>query len=257
MTPRLTTAGERAVRLVASLALTTSLALCPFTAGPAAAESDRAGNAIIVDPRDWSHGITRGDSNTVWTLRLPQGASCPGDTFNDDWRIQTFIVPATDDPGTMKYRAIGPAGTTTDDKWALYGADTVPFVQQATAKNDTPGHPGLIIMPLPDFSFGVFRPGYLPPGHYRMGVACALAWVTGRYWDTEIDLTQAPDVQPGQFRWTVVGSSASARSSNGGFLGGAPRWVLFTAFAAGLVMLVVLLTRRTDGRTPRLPKERS
>ena len=55
------------------------------------ATAERAGTAQIVTADDQSVGGSR----TAFALRLPNGASCPGDSADDGYRVNSFVVPAT------------------------------------------------------------------------------------------------------------------------------------------------------------------
>ena len=78
----------------------------------------KAGSAtatIVVGGSD-DETVARGGSATEFSLALPDGAACPGDSATGNWRVQSFLVPAADDPGTFTYestearrrRALGP-----------------------------------------------------------------------------------------------------------------------------------------------------
>jgi hypothetical protein len=189
------------------------LGVLGVASGPAARASVDApvdaGAVEMIDP-DTRQPLTSGDSNTVFTLGLPVGASCPGDSANDDWRVQSFLIPATDDPGALRYGIIRADG---EGRFAIYTVQTQPFVHALTGQNVAPGLPGQIAT-IPPLSFGVFPAGTLEMGNYRLGIACTLYRETARYWDTEIVLAAAPEVQPGEFTWEVVGASPATPGSD-------------------------------------------
>ena len=178
--------------------------------------------------------LTGGSGSTVFGLLLPAGASCPGDSKNDQWRVQTFIVPANVDPGTLRYNSIGPDG---EGMYALYGLDTNPITAVLTGPNGAPGLPGLIIG-LRAASFEIFPPGTWPDGPYRVGAACTYFGETASFWDTEFQISRNPEDKPGEMRWEVTTTAGGAsseieadRGSNSG---------LFTAsFAAVLAIVAV------------------
>lgn len=190
----------RAAAATAGIAIAAGWAWLPQ---PAAGEGVDSGDAVIVDGRDSSKRIYEGNSAAVFTLRLPRDASCPGDSANDDYRIQSFIIPAEDDPGTLRYELVKPEG---DSRWALYHVDTSPFLHQLTQMNEGAGEEGRI-GGIPALSFAVFPPGEIPPGRYRIGIACTYYRETERYWDTEIVMASAPDDEPGQMTWKVAGEA--------------------------------------------------
>src|SRR5262245_29250980 len=47
-----------------------------------------AGAVSVVAADDPSRVLTEGGSADAFTLRLPEDAVCPGDSANDDWRVQ-------------------------------------------------------------------------------------------------------------------------------------------------------------------------
>lgn len=200
-------------RLAATLVSTAAL-LCIAAASPASA-ADRpqlgsvespidAGSVVVVDER--GSALSAGGSADLFTLRLPRGAACPGDSAFDQWRVQTFLVPVVDDPATLRYAVIGPDGA---NRYSLRNPNTSPYIHQLTRSNSAPGAPGAID-PLPYFSLDVFEPGALPAGRYRMGVACTYFRETASYWDVEIAISADATDSAAGFRWTVVDAPAGA-----------------------------------------------
>jgi hypothetical protein len=191
----------------------------------------RAGDAVIVDGDDGSAELTHGQSATQFSLQLPQGAACPGDSANDQWRFQSFMVPASDTPDTLHYNVAGPDGP---GQFALFQVSTTPLVDVLTNQNAGPGEPG-VIPALPPLSFAAFPPGVLPAGTYRIGIACTLSRQTADYWDTEIVLTSSPADKPSQFVWRLATAPASVKDSPPGSSG----WILPVGIA---VLAVVAVT---------------
>ncbi|MGZ4764695.1 MAG: hypothetical protein ACXV5U_02870 [Ilumatobacteraceae bacterium] len=205
----------------------------------------RSGDVVVVSSSDGSHELTHGGSATKFSLRLPAGAACPGDSANDQWRVQSFVVPATDDPSTFKYTSVAPAG---GGRYALYDVQTRPLINSLTQENLAPGQPG-VIPAIPPLSFAVFPPGTLPSGTYRVGIACTLFRATAKYWDTQLVLTATPSDKPGQLVWRVANVSATAinNSSSGSNL-----WII-AAVAAGVAVAGALgwVFWRSRARRPR------
>jgi hypothetical protein len=181
-------------------------------ASAATVEPVRAGDAVIVEGNDGSGELTHGKSATQFSLRLPQGAACPGDSANDQWRFQSFMVPASDTPDTLHYNVNGPDGP---GQFALFQVSTSPLVDVLTNQNAVPGEPG-VIPALPPMSFAAFPPGLLPAGTYRIGIACTLARQTANYWDTEIVITSSPSDKPSQFVWRLASVPANVDDSHPG-----------------------------------------
>jgi hypothetical protein len=183
-------------------------------ASAAVGQPVREGDAVVVDGADGSHVLTHGASATLFSLRLPAGATCPGDSANDQWRVQSFMVPAAVDTASIHYNVAGPDGL---NQYPLYMANTAQFVDSLTNQNADPGEPG-VIPAIPPMSLGAFPPGILPAGTYRIGIACTLARHTAKYWDTEIVITSSPGDRPSQFVWRLAhlpaGDSGSHQSSS-------------------------------------------
>jgi hypothetical protein len=196
---RLVGVGLRAVVVAGSVVVALAL-----LSGAATAAGVRAGNAVVIDGLDGSRVLAGGGSATSFSLELPADASCPGDSTNDNYRVQSFIVPAADDPGALTFESQKPSG---DGRWALYDVNTTPFSQVLTDVSDGPGQPGRVPA-LPQLSFAVFDPGTFPAGPYRIGVACTLWSETIRYWDAVIEVSDDPADEPAQIRWVAVGQSA-------------------------------------------------
>jgi hypothetical protein len=177
----------------------TGLSLSMPTAWAATVDPVRSGDAVVVASSDGSHELTHGQSATQFSLRLPSGAACPGDSANDQWRVQSFMIPAADNPANLGYNVAGPDGK---GQFALYAVNTSPLVDSLTNQNTSPGEPG-VIPAIPPLSFAAFPPGVLPAGTYRIGIACTLSRKTANYWDTEIVITSSPSDKPSQFVWRL------------------------------------------------------
>ncbi|HEX7276501.1 MAG TPA: hypothetical protein VF244_03940, partial [Acidimicrobiales bacterium] len=125
----------------------------------------------------------------------------------------------------------------------LYEPSTRPYSSAMTAEAAGPGQPGAIVN-VPELTFGLYAPGELPPGRYRIGVACTLYNEVVRYWDAELVVTQSAGDEPAGVTWAVADPAAGDRSS------GLP----VGAGAAGLVTAAVLTgiyaRRRLRPRSP-------
>jgi hypothetical protein len=244
MKPRLLTSAVSSVAaLTVAIVATTSLA-SSVVAQPVAPEDlpdkeGRVGQATVVvggsdDP------VVRGGSATEFSLELAEGAACPGDSASGDWRVQSFLVPAADDPGTFSYESTKPAGA---GRWALYPLDTRSYIDKLTAVAAEEGGEG-VIDERPIFTFVLFPPNTLPDGTYRLGIACSLRGETYRYWDNQIIITNTPEDQPAQLTWELVDSSSVSSGSSSSF----PVLViagLGIAVAAVIVAFVIRRGRRS------------
>jgi hypothetical protein len=195
----------RAACAVALVAGTTA------TAQRASAAIQTSGDAVVV-AKDFKTPLRGGGSGDLFSLTLPHGASCPGDSVEGNYRVQSFMVPAVNDPGALRYRIVGPVA---DHGWALFTADTNSWTDQPTQKAAKSGGEGLVV-DIPGFTFNVFRPGDLVPGRYHIGIACTLFGATKRFWSTDIGVSSDVRDKPAGIAWTVVNPPASTSSGAGG-----------------------------------------
>lgn len=175
--------------LVVAVAAAGFTLACTATAAHASSDvAVDAGAVVIVDPERLVDPLEQLTSDTPFVLRLPDGAACPGDSYNDNWRVQSFLLPIADDPGAMLFSGVGPEGTDGDARWPLRKMSTFNFVDEFTAQNDGPGREGLIL-PIPTMVMTSFAPDEVPPGTYRLGIACTYDRAVARYWDTTIEVS--------------------------------------------------------------------
>ena len=209
-----------AMRRTATL-LAAAITLAAGVSAPAFASVDApvdAGDVVVIDGTDRLREVGKGGSEALFSLRLPDAATCPGDSLHDQWRVQSFMVPSDVDVTSLTYGVIGPEG---EQHYALYDERTKPFVNELTRANEVAGQPGFI-GDIPVFSFALFPVGTVAPGTYRVGLACTLQRETAKYWDAEIVIEADPSDQPAQLTWSVVGgpdveSSGPAAASDDAF----------------------------------------
>ena len=214
-----------------------------------------AGAVVVTDAYKESKEVNHGGAATEFTVRLPAGASCPGDSANDQWRVQSFIIPAAEDPADIHYGAIGPEPVG-DGRYALFGVDTTPFVHHLTVRNPAAGQPG-VIAPLPPLSFAVVAGEHIPTGTYRMGVACTYFGATALYWETDVVLTEAADGSVGKFKWRLASAPANVGQSDDGSSQSLVVVAGIVAGGLGIVAIGYFIWRRSGSRLTVLSKEPS
>jgi hypothetical protein len=261
----------RAVTVIASAALWMTLSAATSVGAqsapePTAPEPIDAGGVRILEGAGQSEELDEGGSATPFALRLPESSTCPGDSANDQWRVETFVVPESVDPASLVYASSGPMG---EGLWPLFDVDTRRYSAELLPENPQPGQPARV-QPLPDFSFGVFAPGDFPAGSYRVGVACTYFGWTGKYWQQMIVIEDDVADTPAQFRWFVSGeqqASAPGNEAAVGQAGASPTtdgesssagwiWALAAAAAVAVGLLIVRSRsahRRTTTQAERIP----
>lgn len=208
----------------------------------------RSGAVVVVDANSRQRELDRGGSATEFTVEPPSGATCPGDSEHDSWRVQTFIVAVTVDPGTIPYGAEWPL--LDKHMYSLYDTITQPVTDVLTVPNESAGSPGRIDALAP-LSFAVFPVGELVPGNYRIGIACTLLYETANFWDTEIVISADADDSPGQMTWRLVGAPLTAPASQEGR--SIVPWLVLAA--AAIAVALFLLNRRSSHTTSPRSKE--
>jgi hypothetical protein len=237
-------ARDRVVATIGALVVVAVLGAVP----PAvqAGDDGDVGDVLVVDRS--GQPLRNGGSTTEFSLQLPLDATCPGDSMIDQWRVQSFIIPAAVAPADIRYGVIGPEG---DAQYALFAVDTRPLAQQLTLPNQVAGKPaGIGGVPL--LSFAVMSPGMLPPGAYRIGIACTLFGETARYWDADIVLETDPNDRPAQFVWRLPDAPRYTPPADRQI------WRLVAFGAAALVLIALVWIQFIRPRLSRhTPKESS
>ena len=175
------------------------------SAQPDLGPSRDAGALQLVDVA--GRPLRSGNSETPVARALPDGVTCPGDSANDGWRWQTFIVPEGVDIGTLEYGGIGPVG---DGQKALYDTTARYLSHQNLLPNTAAGQPAKLPT-IPFINFSAFPEGYFPTGKYSVGVACTLDRRTATYWHTGFEIEETSvDGGVAGFRWTAPAAPAGA-----------------------------------------------
>jgi hypothetical protein len=172
----------------------------------ASAAGTRAGDAVPTD-LSTNRPVLSGGSSTQWTLNLPSGAACSGDTATQGYHVYSFIVPAATDVGTLTFNpSTGPST----------GNPLVDSTGSAYMAVNTAQTTGQVIQ-IPTFNFNLFASTEqggtklaLPPGDYKAGLACANTLGQGdKYWSTQFTSTASSSDPNGEV-WTVHPTSASS-----------------------------------------------
>jgi hypothetical protein len=183
------------------------------------------GSAQVVAPLDGNPGagdpLTAGGSLTSFSLRLPSGAACSGDSANDDYRVQSYMVPSSVNPGSLTFDASGPIpnGLGAAFGQPLYTPLGSSFVNGQTASATPPPGPGPVVN-IPAFDFGVFEPGHILPGTFNLGIACtvgsASATQLDKFWNVQMTFTTDAADQPAGVAWTVSQTPATTTTTAAG-----------------------------------------
>ncbi len=201
----------------------------------ASAAGSRAGDAIPTNVAT-SGTVRSGGPSTPFTLSLPSGAACSGDTATHGFHVYSFIVPSNIDVGALTFNpSTGPS----------QGLPLVDITGSAYMAANTASTTGQIVQ-VPTFDFNLFATTdqggtkvALPPGDYKVGLACANTVGQGdKYWDASFSFT-ANGSNPNGEVWTT---SAPAKSGGGNGLA-------LPVAAVALVGLGFLAYRRRQRRT--------
>ena len=171
----------------------------------------------VVEASGSKRQITKGDSATKFSLRLSEPVSCPGDSADENYRVQSYMVPASLKPHDIEYNGLGPAphsfGVFETFRQPLYDITTRPYDSALTEEAESPGEPGAIVN-IPTFSFAVYSPGDLPPGTYNVGIACTLNNKAVISWNTRLVFTKSTKDKPAQVKWQIEGADKSSSLKN-------------------------------------------
>jgi hypothetical protein len=209
---------SRPLRLAAG-AIGFLLGLVLLDVVPAAAQSGEMGVATIRSRS--GEPIEGGGSATEFTIDLPDGAECPGDSTNDEFRVGSYMLPATLSPFDVEWTGEGPEpyglGDYDSFRQPLYDDLTAGYSSKLLAENEEPGQPGQIL-DFPAFTFDVYEPGMIPDGRYNVGIICTYFLDVTTAWNAVIEVETDTSDAPAQIRWTIVEGSAPAESSSNDLL---------------------------------------
>lgn len=212
--------AARAVAALSATMLATTAWMSTDSVIDAASAEVAAGAALVIVPDDGrpdgGSQLDSGVEDTEFTLRLPPGAGCPGDSKDGGYRVTSYVVPSTKDPATLVFDSEGPQpqqfgppqSTFAQPLWDVFGS---PYIVAQTADADPPGGQGPIIN-VAAFSFDVYEEvgtGYeIPAGEYNVGIACFVPAEGApaplqSFWNVEMSVTQSAET-PSVMGWTVA-----------------------------------------------------
>ncbi len=186
-----------------------------LTGSPARATAD-AGTAPVV-LSEAPAAAAAGGSATSFALDLPKDAACRGDSADDGYRVQSFMIPADVDPASLEFGSQGPKpqATGTAFRQPLYATTSSPFVNEHTANVDEPTDLAVIV-DVPSFNLAVFKLGDIPPGAYAVGLACTKGTgklVVDRHWKAVLDVRALASDLPAGVSWTARARAATAATA--------------------------------------------
>ena len=174
------------------------VAVLTLSGGRVDARAASGDAATVIDGGNGAEGtrqpLASGASATDFSLRLPQGAACTGDSEHGLYRVQSFMVPDGVDPATLMFGATGPLpkGVGAQFRQPLFKTTSEPYVNAFTDVAREENGPGVIIN-IPSFNLSVFSGDDLPAGSYVIGIACTkgppAVTQLDKYWSTRFVVT--------------------------------------------------------------------
>jgi hypothetical protein len=185
-----------------------------------------------------------GGSATPYGVVLPAGASCPGDTAHDQYRVYSYLIPAGVALTSVSFKGILPRN--------YYGF--IAYGAYFGAVNTAEGTGQIVGIP-ESFVFSRLTPSDLFSSHttsaatWEGGIACVnRQGVATDAWNTQFRFVR-DSKDPGGFRWTVENPALVSAA------GGTPwLWIgggLVALSVLSAVILLILLRRdprQTDAR---------
>ncbi|MEO7570862.1 MAG: hypothetical protein ABIX10_00340 [Acidimicrobiales bacterium] len=207
----------------AAMALLSVVGLSVSGLSPAAAAT--AGTAEVVYPSEGAptdgQPLDAGGSTTAFSLSLPTGAACTGDSANAGYRVQSYMVPDSVDPNTLTFDLSGPIPTAVgaDFRQPLFDPAGTPYTEAQTANATVQPGPGPIVN-VPAFDYHLFSPGNIPAGDYNIGIACTKGPASDtqldKFWNVRVAFAADAADQPAQIAWTVSGDQTTTTTTEGG-----------------------------------------
>ena len=206
------------LRPARAAALAVAAAAVVLVVAPAARGLGTSAGAATVKSAGNVATLTSGDSSTAFTLALPVGAACAGDSANDAYFLQSYMVPEAVDPATLQFNSNGPvpAGTGANLRQPLFDTTGSPYVNKLTLPATPSPGPG-VIANIPDFDYALLSPGDIPPGTYNLGIACTKdppsATQLRTFWNTQMTFTTNAGGGPAQVTWAAAAGQTTTSTT--------------------------------------------
>jgi len=189
------------------------------TAGQSPADAaTNNGEASIVDPGGSNPPLDSGGSATDFSLDLGTNPVCPGDSAGGNYRVQSFMIPASANIDAMTFDANGPVAVAGQFRQPLFDTNSSPYVNKLTDLAVPPAVTGGI-SGLPAFDFGVFAPGDVPAGDYSIGISCTLGAAgptqLKTFWVATITVAASAGDVPAGITWTVSTTPTTTTTEGG------------------------------------------
>ena len=222
---------KRALAAVAVIAVVAGIA--PFLNAPAAFANGSLQGAATIKTAGGAANLQSADSNTTFTLRLPGGAACPGDSNVDPfYHWAGYFVSGAIDPATLQFNSQGPTGPTSGTyatfKQPLRTSSGGAAVIARNTAGSTPPDPSGPIVNIDDMSFATLADDAVPSGVYNIGIACyagpASATQMSNFWNVQITVTDNANGTGTAFAWqngtvpaapTITATAATTNTTTG------------------------------------------
>lgn len=220
---------------------------------------------LVVDAN--GEALDGGGGTTGFSLELEGEDECPGDSTHDDYRVDSYMVPIGGDPASLDFNGAGPVPPRfrdyADFQMALITTTGDNFAAELTGDAFDPGGPGPI-RDVPGFDFSSYVPtpgidgwdGGVPPGAYRMGLACTFAGRITNAWETTVEVRADAGDAPVGMRWTVTGSQPTDLEEPGSRGGTNPMVLGLVGVAIVAAAAAFVLNRSSKDTDPPPPAPR-